>query len=80
MKAERSGSSSGWASEKIRVSASGCIGGRDSDAGMVDEPLSGGLDATMANARGRNFSPPMTLANMRRNSVRCNVRSLRARG
>ena len=34
-KAERFGSSSGWASEKIRVSASECIGGRDSDAGWL---------------------------------------------
>ena len=37
---------------------------------MVDEPLSGMARFDMTNARGKNFGPPMTLANMRPNGVR----------
>jgi hypothetical protein len=37
---------------------------------MVDKPLSGMARRDMATARGKNFGPPMTLANMRQNGVR----------
>ena len=47
---------------------------------MVDELLSGWLDATMANARGKNFGPPMTLANMRQNGVRAVAATCEAGG
>jgi hypothetical protein len=36
---------------------------------MVDELLSGWLDATMANARGKNFGPPMSATALVRNEV-----------